>query len=212
MTILIDLQYLPCIAYFTYIEKSDKIIIEAEEYYIKQSYRNRCHIKTAHKIDVLSVPVRNGNSKVKIRDIKIDYSQQWLNDHWRAIISAYGRSPFFEHYVDSIQDIFYQKPRYLFDLNWKLLSLCLDLLSYEKQFEFTSDYQIEPNSDIVDLRSVVHPKKSFVKNGFYRQCTYTQVFGNNFAENLSIIDLLFCEGPNSRSIIQKSTVKRNKTI
>lgn len=214
MTILIDLQYLPCLEYFSCVNNSDKVVIESAEHYVKQSYRNRCYIRGANKINRLSVPVIGGNSKIKIKDITIDYGQRWVNDHWRAIISAYGKSPFFEHYAELFHGMLFQKHKYLYDLNIGLLTLCLDLLDIKPALEFTTRYTSEAEPGFIDLRSVIHPKRPHEKNGFYTPCRYTQVFGRNFADNLSIIDLLFCEGPDARAILQESlghklTMRRN---
>ncbi len=92
--VLIELHYLPCIAYFAYLAHAESVVIEAHEHYVKQSYRNRCQILTASKVVSLSVPVQKGNRTQLIRDLKIDYSQSWLKDHWRTIASAYGKAPY----------------------------------------------------------------------------------------------------------------------
>ena len=94
----LDLQYLPSLEYFAALLKYDYVYLEANEHYQKQSYRNRCYIRAANKVDLLSVPVLDGRRKVLIRDIRIDYQQGWLKDHWRAITSAYGKTPYFEQH------------------------------------------------------------------------------------------------------------------
>lgn len=205
MQALISLHYLPCIEYFACFVKYDKIYLEACENYIKQSYRNRCLIKSSQKINVLSVPICKGNKPINIKEVKIDYSQGWAKDHWRGIQSAYGKSPFFEHYKDLFFDIFQKKPPTLFELNFDLLTLCLKLLQLDAPLALTENYQKHPPVGVKDYRNLIHPKKSYLKNDLFKPCRYTQVFGRNFAENLSIIDLLFCEGPNSRHILLQSS-------
>jgi hypothetical protein len=130
---IIDLHYLPSLEYFACILQHDTIQIEAYEYYEKQSYRNRCKILASNKIDVLSVPVQNGNSKIIVKDIKVEYHQDWVRRHWGAIYSAYGKAPFFEYYADYFANIFEKKPDFLFDLNMELLTICLKLLKVEKR-------------------------------------------------------------------------------
>lgn len=174
---------------------------------MKQTYRNRCRIKTSQKIDTLTVPVLKGNSKIGIQDILIDYSQDWVKDHSRAIQSAYGKSPFFEHYRDLFWEVWSKKPDHLFSLNAEILTLCLKLLQIDVKVEITSEYQNTPPDAVKDYRNAIHPKKSFLKNDLFRPCIYNQVFGSNFAENISIIDLLFCEGPNARQILLQSTIQ-----
>ena len=94
-TLLLDFHYLPCIAYFSCINRYHHLILEVHENYEKQSYRNRCYILSANKVLPLSVPVHRGKGKKPTKDIRIDYSQKWVNNHWRAIKSAYGKAPFF---------------------------------------------------------------------------------------------------------------------
>ena len=202
-TALIELHYLPSIEFFTCLLGFDSIIIEAHENFQKQSYRNRCYIKVPNKIQPLVVPVLKGGG-TPIRSVRIDYSQRWINDHWRALSSAYGKAPFFEHYADYFHKIFFQKPAFLFDLNWELLTLCLQFLEIEADLSLSEKYLSTPPQTVQDLRNVVHPKKSYKKNNFYQPYSYHQIFGKDFVGDLSVIDLLFCEGMNAKLIVTKS--------
>ncbi|MBB6004453.1 WbqC family protein [Arcicella rosea] len=206
---IIDLQYLPSLEYFVSLLQHDNIVIEAHEYYEKQSYRNRCIIQTTNKIDTLSIPVKNGNSKVLIRDLKIEYHQDWIRRHWGAIHSAYGKSPFFEYYSEYFKNIIEKKPDFLFDLNLELLSICLKLLRLEKKIIFTEKYEKNVEGD---FRSKIHPKTNFLENGIYQPIAYRQNFGSEFVPNLSILDLLFCQGSQSLKILQSSIVNEQTII
>jgi WbqC-like protein family len=199
----IDLQYLPSLEYFCAILKNDEIIIEAYEHFEKQSYRNRCRIQTTNKIDTLSVPVQNGNKKVLIRDLKIDYSQDWTRRHWGAIHSAYGKSPFFEFYSEYFKNLLDKKPDFLFDLNLEILTICLKLLRLEKKIIFTENYQKNIEND---CRGLIHPKSRYESNNLYQPLAYRQNFGNEFEPNLSILDLLFCQGNQSLSVLKESLI------
>ena len=200
--VLIELQYLPNLEYFIIFSKSERVIIEAKESFIKQTFRNRCYIKTANSIETMSIPVKKGQRQIK--DIQIDYRQSWLKDHWRTITSAYGKSPFFEYYRDGFEAILFGKETFLFDLNWKLLTKCLEFLGLEKDIKFTDNYEFNPKSPVLDLRSLILPKIGYGERGIYTAHAYNQIFGKDFAGNLSVIDLLFCEGPQSLSILHKS--------
>jgi hypothetical protein len=203
----IDLQYLPSIEYFCALLKYDKIIIEAHEHFEKQSYRNRCRIQTTNKIDTLTVPVKNGNAKVLIRDLRIDYHQDWTRRHWGAIHSAYGKSPFFEFYSDYFKNLIEKKTDYLFDFNLELLTICLKLLRLEKNIIFTENYEKDVEND---FRGKIHPKMNFIENQVYNPIIYRQNFGNEFEPNLSIIDLLFCQGNQALKILQESVIIEQK--
>jgi hypothetical protein len=204
LKMIIDLQYLPSLEYFCIFLQHNEIKIEAHEYFEKQSYRNRCIIQTTNKIDSLTVPVQNGNRKVLIRDLKIDYSQDWTRRHWGAIHSAYGKSPFFEYYAEYFKNILEKKPDFLFDLNLDFLTICLKLLRLEKNIIFTENYEKTVEND---WRGLIHPKRHFETNKVYQSLTYRQNFGNEFEPNLSILDLLFCQGNQALTILKGSIIK-----
>ncbi len=204
MNCLLELHYLPCIAYFTCIAKAQHLILEKHEHYIKQSYRNRCLINTAHGFERLTIPLTAKHGKVSITDIKIDYTQKWLNTHWRAIESAYRKSPFFEYYADDLQAIMFRKNTFLYELNYELLTICLKWLNLDITIQETSAYRNVPEEGQTDLRNHIHPKKPLALNKFFKPVTYRQVFGKSFVENLSIADLVFCEGPQARNIVLAS--------
>src|SRR5690606_23387756 len=109
--------YHPSILFFQKAFQAEEILLEAQEHFQKQSYRNRCHILTAQGLHLLTVPVKNGNSKILINELEIDYSQRWGEVHWRTIRSAYGNAPFFEFYADYVKDVYDRRPALLFDLN-----------------------------------------------------------------------------------------------
>jgi hypothetical protein len=206
-TILIESQYLPPIAYFSLLSGADALIVEKYEHYEKQSYRNRCYIKTASGIQSLTIPLTEKHGKTAIAEVKIDYSQKWLNNHWRSIQSAYGNAPFFEYYSHELHDALFKRPVFLYDLNRMLLTMCLKWLKSNIPVTETSSYVTEPDITISDYRSVLNPKKADSCNRIYKSVGYSQVFGSKFVENLSIIDLVFCEGPGALSIVKASALK-----
>jgi len=201
---IIELHYFPSIPYIASWVFFDEMIIESKESYTKQTFRNRCQIKTANKVDDLIIPIQKGNSNIPIQEIRIDYNQSWIKNHWRAIQSAYGKAPFFEHFGDDIERILSNKPRFLFDLNLEILEYLLNILGINKKIIFSQKYEKEYPVLIADLRSSIHPKHHSSKLSFYKVNEYTQVFGNQFIGDLSILDLIFCEGPDAINIIKRS--------
>jgi len=206
MDILIDLQYLPCLEYFCCLLKYDKVYLEGHEFYEKQSYRNRCKILSSNKVIELSVPIKKPWRQVAIKEMRINNNQNWRKDHCSSIQSAYGNAPFFQFYADSILGIIEKNHQYLWDLNEELLQECMNLINLNQELDITDQYRRQLNSGF-DLRSKVHPKRPYLDNGFYNPISYNQIFGNEFVGNLSIIDLLFCEGPESVTILKKSVLK-----
>ncbi len=202
VTVLIDLHYLPSVAYFREVAEADHIILEAHETFQKQTFRNRCEILTSNGRESLIVPIVHGGEGY-IKDVKIDYSQRWFQIHDRSIRSAYGKSPFFEFYMDEISTVLLKKHTYLWDLNLELLTLCLEKLTFKKKLSESNSYiKAQEIPDYYkDLREKIlpHQHSSERQNGSPR---YQQVFGNEFVTNLSIIDLLFCAVLDSPELLQ----------
>jgi len=199
MYLLTELHYNPGILYFQKAFEAEELLLEAQEHYQKQSYRNRCHILTPQGVVPLSVPVIKGNSKTLITELKIDYSQRWTDIHWRTIRSAYGSAPFFEFYADYLLDVYAQKPAFLFQLNLELFRLQAKFIKLNKPIRLTQTYVTTPEPPVVDRRGTLHPKK---EPDNLHLPPYQQVFGKQFASNLSILDLLFNLGPEASSYLQ----------
>ena len=211
MTALIEAHYCPSIAYFSAIQPANEILLEKYEHFVKQSYRTRCSILTASGMLQLIVPVTSKQGKALITDVRLDYSQKWLNNHWRTVQSAYGNAPFFEYYAEDLHSLLFKKVIFLYELNYLLLSMCLKWLRWTMPIKETEYYVQSPSDSVLDLRSAIKPKKLEQCHQFYYPITYNQVFGNTFVENLSLIDLVFCEGPDASRIVRASVIsKMNK--
>lgn len=211
-TLLIDLQYLPCLEYFTRLLPYDQIELAVGGNYQKQTYSNRCYILGSQQIDRLTVPVVGGKKKTTYSEIKIDYQQRWSICHWRSITTNYSNSPYFEYLAAYFQPILLYPYTYLYELNLALFTLCLELLQLNKNVKLTSEYIQSPAMGIVDARYVIHPQSHFSTRNQYQPFCYQQVFGTEFTDNLSIIDLLFCKGPESYHTLQKSCISRNNLM
>lgn len=156
----------------------------------------------------LIVPLTLKHGKVFITDVRIDYGQKWLNNHWRSIQSAYGNAPFFEHFSDDLEKVLFRKAKFLYDLNVALLSMCLTWLKWDLTVKESLMYEKSPAIQVLDLRSAINLKNEENLQYFYRPVSYYQVFGNTFVANASIIDLIFCEGPGAAQIVQESTIAK----
>jgi hypothetical protein len=203
-SVLIELQYLPSIEFFSCIQSYNEVIFESNENFVKQSYRNRSYILGSNKTEMLVIPVIDGNKKILIKDLKIDFSQRWDINHWRTMNAAYGKSPFYEFYSDYFKSIYEKKHSFLWDFNFEILTMCLKLLRINKTIRQTSYYEKEVNSTVFDARNLISPKNKSNSSKFYQTSPYQQNFGNEFVPNLSIIDLLFCRGNQALEILKKS--------
>lgn len=202
--VVIELHHLPCFDYFAFFLQYDTIRLEVCENFPKQTYRNRCYVLAANKVDILTVPVKDSRKKIQIKDIQIDYNQSWIKRHWGCLQSAYGKSPYFEYYYRDLEIIYSRKPTFLFDLNIELLTLCLKKLGIKKSIEYTLSYSPTVESTQFDARSLVSDRKVRESPLFFSSTPYYQTFGNDFVPNLSIIDLLFNKGPEARQVLLDS--------
>ncbi|HRI78412.1 MAG TPA: WbqC family protein [Cyclobacteriaceae bacterium] len=209
-TVLIESHFLPSLEFFCAILPCEKIILEKHEHFIKQSYRNRCFVLAANGVERLTVPVTEKHGKVLITRAKIDYGFRWQVNFWRTLESAYHNAPFFEHYCDDLKKEIFCHHTYLYDLNFRLLSLCLGWLKWEKSIAETVRYEKEILQPVQDMRGRISAKKDFLQREVYQPHTYQQVFGKAFVPNLSIIDLVFCEGPHAAAVLIASQKKLNK--
>lgn len=198
-TVYLSTAYLPPSEYFAAIAEYDEVFIENEENYLKQSYRNRCYILSSGGIQLLSVPVLLGSlHKTPISDIRIDYSKRWQQVHLGAIMSSYGSSPFFIYYFETLQKIILKNHTYILDLNQELLKAILGMIRLDKRVSFTNKFQpVEGKSN--DLRYCITPKKA----SLYNPKKYQQVFDADIpgSRKLSIIDILFNTGPETRAYL-----------
>ncbi len=206
-SVLFSITYLGPIHYFSKLLEYDEILIERYENYTRQTYRNRCMIYGANGRLSLSIPVRKGDEhKILIKDIRIDNNKKWQNLHWRSIESAYRSSPFYEFYFDEIAGFYKKKYDFLLDFNMEILHVILKVLEVNVNIGLTDEFVPVAGNNVDDLRDLIHPKKSYRKDPSFSPVFYNQVFGyrHGFLPNLSIIDLIFNEGPGAIEILRNS--------
>ena len=179
-------------------------MFEINDSFLKQTYRNRTYIYGANGKQTLNIPViHSQKNRQKYKDVKIFNEDKWQSNHWKSLLSAYRTSPFFEYYEDELQPLFHQKADYILDFNLKCFEVICDCLqldlniskstSFEKYIEYKADF-----------RHLANAKKEQLQ----KFDTYTQVFSNKhaFISNLSILDLLFNEGPNTLNYLESQTM------
>lgn len=204
MSIIIHPTYFPNIAHFVAIANAEKVMFEVDDNFLKQTFRNRTYIYGANGKLALNIPViHSQKNRQKYRDVKIFNEEKWQNLHWKSLLSAYRTSPFFEYYEDDLQPLFNTKVDYILDHNFKCLEIIHDCLQLELNTSKSETYQ-KIVEDKKDFRHLVNAKKESSINFD----TYTQVFANKhgFISNLSILDLLFNEGPNALNYLESQTM------
>jgi len=206
-TVLIDLHFLPSLEYFCVLLDAEEVVLEQHENFNKQSYRNRCHVLTTQGINRLTIPVTGKHGKTLITDVRIDDRIKWRQQGWRTLESAYANAPYFEHYADALKQELFSECSGLFDFNRRLLSMCLTWLKWDTRISESVSYEKNPGQGILDARNVISAKRGYTYRNYYSPQPYQQVFGSNFAANLSVIDLVFCEGPDATARIRASRKK-----
>lgn len=185
-------------------------MLEQFDHYLKQTYRNRCRISGANGPIILSIPVINvSGEKSLMKDIRIDYTMDWQKVHWKGITSGYASSPYFEFIADDLIPFYENQYTYLIDFNIGLLECALTIMELSCRISFSEAFKpiVENTSD---PRHYIHPKKDYLDyDPAFRPVSYNQVFiqKHGFIPNLSILDLLFNEGMNAKTILGESIVQ-----
>lgn len=209
---LLTSAYCPPISWFALVARDltlsgdrvipSKVVLEASENYRKQSYRTRCRIAAAGGVETISVPIVHDAPKMPILSVRIDYSTPWLVRNQRAIDSAYRTSAWFDYYRDSLYNIMESGEQNLFAYNLSLIRYFLEKTGIKCDISLTETF-VKSEED--DFRYAIDPKKpDTVLRDLGIEKPYFQVFSGKygFKENLSIMDLLFNEGPDSLSFLK----------
>lgn len=184
---ILKIAYFPPIEYFAILAGYSSVYLDASEKYQKQSYRNRCRILTANGPMDLRFPViHDGNNG--ITSVKVDYTTPWVRQTEYAIESAYSSSPFFEYYRDELFRILDSHTETLWELDLAIIRFFCSRIGINPPVVV---YSFPEGEDMADI----HPKRS----SNYRCREYWQVFRDKFGfvQGLSVMDLLFNEGPES---------------
>lgn len=192
MQTVLSIHYLPCIVWFRNLLQHENVVLDVHEHFLKQTYRNRCHILGANGVLALTVPVKKRDHKQSMQKTCIEYEMKWQHQHWQSIVSAYNSSPFFLYYRDGFEALYQTTFESLVDLNLAMITHCLKLLKVEKKWSLSEAYIAVEGKD---LRESIHPKRP--EEAVLKP--YWQVFSEKmpFQADLSIIDLLFNKGPES---------------
>lgn len=190
------------ISQYAAIAQADVVFFEAKDNYQKQTYRNRKKIATSLGVLQLNIPILH-NKKSQERQqtfaVRIENKFHWQRDHWRSLKVAYQTSPYFEYYEDTFAPLYHTTYVKLIDFILALHETIMECLQLEKKIQFSEVYEASP-CNIVDLRHFAAAKKEPA----ITLPAYHQLFNekHGYLSNLSILDLLFNEGPNAVTYLE----------
>lgn len=207
-TVLLHPCYFGPISEFVALAKAETVIFENWDNYQKQTYRNRMYIYGANGKLSLNIPIRHTGDKSqhqRYKDVRIENDFNWQKQHWKSLQTAYRTSPFFEYYEDDFAPLYRKKREFLLDFNYECLDLMAECLKLDFKAQKTEGYILSsPPEPIKDLRGLVNAKQE----GFMELEPYTQVFQDKmgYLAGLSIVDLLFNEGPASVDYLKGQSI------
>lgn len=202
-TTLIHPGYCLPIIHYACIAQADHVIFEALDNYQKQSYRTRTKIATANGILQLTIPIMHNRGSARHQltfEVKLENTFHWQRDHWRSLKIAYQTSPYFEYYEDAFEPLYHNVYEKLIDFNLACHECIMECLQLEKEITYTEEYFRNPKPPITNARLLITSKKE----PDYKLPEYHQLFHDKhgYLPNLSILDLLFNEGPNAISYLE----------
>ena len=200
---LFPITYFGPISWYSRLLRTENWRIEDTEHYVKQTTRNHCLIATANGVQKLTVPVekpsrneeRGARSEPLLtREVRLSDHGKWRTEHWNAICTAYGESPFFDYYADDLRPFFNRRDwEFLFDYDMAIFEKMLELVGIAPKGQGVQEFR---SSGVQTIESsTVNSQLSTVNSqlgGAYWQ-VYQQRHG--FLPDLSILDLLCCMGP-----------------
>ena len=203
-TLVLCPAYFAPIAHWVPLAHSTPIVWEIQDHYQKQTYRNRAYIAAANGKLMLNIPVKHTQKGThqKYQEVRIENDFPWQQQHWKSLESAYRSSPFFEFYEDDLNVLYTTPALTLLDFNMRCIRWVCESLQLNAPEFTTTNYHKTLPSEHTDGRDWIHAKG----NQPIGLDPYIQVFSekNGFLANLSILDLIFNEGPNAVSYLKKS--------
>ena len=191
---VLEPTYFPPISHWKHIS-SNNLQWSINSSYNKQTLTNRTYIDSSNGELMLTVPIKHSGKNVprKFSEIKIDNSSNWKKTHYKSIKICYQSSPFFEFYEDDISFFYESDYEYLHHLNFASINLVCNWINLEMPKE-NFNVQEKEFINLIYLSNTKRTRELLEKK-------YTQTFqvSNGFINDLSILDLIFNCGPDSKN-------------
>ena len=221
--------YLPWLGFFELIEQCDQFVILDDVQYTKRDWRSRNRIRTKNGWIWLTVPVLSKDKEEQlIKDVRINNDISWKKDHLNSIKINYSKAPFFDKYIEYFEDLYNQRWEHLIDLNMDIIYFLTKEINISTPIVLSSSLSISAlskNQRIIAICNKLNTDElydskaaeSFIDIGLFKKEGIKVIFQDYkhpeyrqsykpFIGHMSVIDLLFNEGVNSKSIILKGSV------
>lgn len=194
MSAVFPIAYFGSVRYFQDLANLKQVLFETSDHLPKQTFRNRMVILGSQGSQILTMPLEKpSGSKTETKDVLVSYQQNWPLVHWKALKTAYASTPYFEHYASDIEKLLFRKHRFLVDFDLEITQFFLDTYQLNLDFSFPEEYEASYSED---YRAFDY--ENLEMKGEYEQVLFNQ---KHFNSAVSILDLLFCEGPIGRRLI-----------
>ena len=191
---VLEPTYFPPISHWKHIS-SNNLQWSIKSRYNKQTLTNRTYIDSSNGELMLTVPIKHSGKNVprKFSEIKIDNSSNWKKTHYKSIKICYQSSPFFEFYEDDISFFYESDYEYLHQLNFASINLVCKWINLEMPKE---NFKVQ-EKEFINLIYLSNTKRT--RELIDKKYTQTFQVSNGFINDLSILDLIFNCGPDSKN-------------
>lgn len=202
MKVLSSILTFPAVGWWCYAAQASEVVFELHERSQKMTDRNRYRIGGSNNSILLTVPLLHGRDQAgAINKVRVLNDGRWQVQHWRTLVSVYNRSPYFFHYESTLKALFDTEYEMLYELNMAAIGWVKQQLKLDFKEGFTAGYARDAEPGVTDLRGL---KKLPVPDGRYYQVFEDRI---GFVPGLSILDLLFSEGPASAEWLRRQVIK-----
>ena len=219
-------NYFPYPGFFQKVLLSDiYVILDRAQFEFDITNRNKI-ITPEGSWSRITVPIKKGQKFFEVRNVEINNDQSWAEKNWDLICKSYDNSPFFDLYKATLNSVFKKKWNLIFDLNFYTLKKVIEWLNIKTKIIFDSELDVTGKSSehLLNIckklgatkylsgpggsdylnEKIFEQNKIKVEYQKYDPIVYPQKYAKSFIPNLSILDLLFNMGSDSKKLITKS--------